>query len=386
MLGEPIPIEGVDELIALRRDLHAHPELAFAEHRTSAIVACELAALGIEVHRHVGGTGVVGLLRAGSSDRRIGLRADMDALPMSEATDLPYASRYSGMFHGCGHDGHTTMLIGAARLLAATRRFDGTVVFIFQPAEEGRAGAKAMIDDGLFERFGCDRIFALHNWPQLPVGTLGTRTGPIMAAADRFEIALSGRGGHAALPHLADDVLLAASRIVLSLNTIVSRRLDAAAQAVLSVTRVEGGTSHNVLPATARIGGTARSFDPAVRDVLETTLRAIVAAQCAEGSLSADITYDRYYPATRNDAGAARAALAAGRDCGINAIEADSPSFASEDFAFMLEACPGAYVWLGQGRGADEPPLHHPRYDFNDDVIPLGVAWFAALAERELAA
>lgn len=379
-----LTMDRTDELIALRRDLHSYPEIAFEEHRTSAIIARELEALGIEVHRHVGGTGVVGVLRAGSSDRCIGLRADMDALAMSEATGLSYASRRPGIFHGCGHDGHVTMLIGAARRLAATRRFDGTVVLVFQPAEEGRGGARAMVEDGLFDRFPCGRVFALHNWPSLPVGTLSTRAGPIMAAADRFDIVLSGRGGHAAQPHLADDVLLAASRAVLSIHTIVSRRIDPGEQAVLSVTRIEGGTSHNVLPASVRIVGTARSFAPHVRDRLESSLRSAVAAQCQEGNLSCDIAYDRYYPATCNDPAAARAALGAGLASGLKTVEALSPSFAAEDFAFMLEVCPGAYVWLGQRGGAEAFPLHHPQYDFNDDVIPLGVEWFTELAQREL--
>ena len=240
------------ELIALRRDLHAHPELAFEERRTAGIVAAELRRLDLEVHEGLAGTGIVGTLRQGRSKRTIGLRADMDALPITEQSRFAHASRHAGVHHGCGHDGHTAMLLGAARHLARTRRFDGTVNFIFQPAEEGRGGARVMLEQGLFERFPCDAVYALHNWPDLPVGHAQTRPGPIMAAADRFDIVLRGRGGHAAQPHRTPDVLLAASQLVVQLNTIVSRRVDPAESAVLSVTRMAGGVSHNVLPAEAQ--------------------------------------------------------------------------------------------------------------------------------------
>ena len=372
--------------IAFRRDLHAHPELAFDEHRTSTRICDVLAAAGLSIESGIAGTGIIASLKAGSSDRRIALRADMDALPIAEATGLPYQSTRPGIFHGCGHDGHVTMLLGAALQLGRTRRFDGTVHFIFQPAEEGHAGAKAMIEDGLLRRIGDSRVFALHNWPQLPVGTLATKAGPIMAAADRFDITLKGQGGHAAEPHVASDVVLAAAETAVALNTLVSRRIDPAQMAVLSVTRLESGSSHNVLPGTASLTGTARSFDASVRDRIEAELRRIVHGVAAAAGVEAEIDYVRYYPATINDAVAADAALAAAATAGLTAIKAERPSFAAEDFAFILAERQGAYAWLGQKRGDGDPPLHHPAYDFNDAIIPHGVAWFTELVEREVAA
>ena len=373
-------------LIALRHDLHAHPELGYAEHRTAALVTRELLALGLDVTTGIGGTGVVGTLRHGGSARRIALRADMDALPITEDTGLPYASRTAGIFHGCGHDGHTTMLLGAARHLARTRRFDGTVVFVFQPAEEGRAGARAMIADGLFERFPADEIYALHNWPDLPVGQARTRPGPIMAAADRFDIRVEGRGGHAAQPHNTPDAVLAASQLVAQLNTIVARRISPSASAVLSVTRIEGGSSHNVLPALVQLTGTVRSFDAAVQDRIEQSVRQVAAGVALASETRIDVAYDRYYPATINDPAAADHALAAAALVCERAAMTDAPSFASEDFAFMLRAKPGAYLWLGQARGTGDAPLHHPAYDFNDAIIGRGIAWYTALVEARLSA
>jgi amidohydrolase len=379
----------IPELVALRRDLHAHPETAYHEKRTAAIVAGALRLLGLEVHEGIARTGVVGTLRAGTSGRRIGLRADMDALPMVELGKQPHASRHPGAHHGCGHDGHTAMLLGAAKQLARTRGFDGTVHFIFQPAEEGQAGARRMLDEGLLERFPCDAVYALHNWPELPLGHARTRPGPIMAAADRFDIVLRGRGGHAAQPQHTPDALLAASQLVMQLNTIVSRRIDPTDSAVLSVTKLEGGQSHNVLPAEARITGTVRSFDKAVQDRIEAALR-----DAAEGigvihGVAVDVSYVRYYPATLNTAAEAALALAAAADAGLQAAMAERPAFTSEDFAFLLQQRPGAYLWLGQGRTEPDPdgerPLHHPCYDFNDDALPLGVRWFCAVVGRALA-
>jgi len=369
------------DLVALRRDLHVHPELAFKEQRTAGIVAAALRLLGLDVHEGLGGTGVVGTLRCGTSGRSIGLRADMDALPMAEQSRLGHASRHAGVHHGCGHDGHTAMLLGAARQLARTRGFDGTVHFIFQPAEEGQGGARVMVEQGLFERFPCDAVYALHNWPDLPLGQARTRPGPIMAAADRFDIVLRGRGGHAAQPHHTPDALLAASQLVVQLNTIVSRRIDPAASAVLSVTRLEGGQSHNVLPAEARITGTVRSFDATVQDRIEAALRDVAAGVALSHGLEVDATYTRYYPATINTPAEAALALAAAGDAGLEAAEAPSPAFTSEDFAFLLRERPGAYLWLGQG---GERPLHHPCYDFNDAALPHGVRWFCAVVERVL--
>jgi amidohydrolase len=380
-------------LITLRRDLHAHPELAYAEHRTAALVAAALRELGLEVHEGIGGTGVVGVLRQGAG-RSIGLRADMDALPMQDQSGLPHASTFSGAHHGCGHDGHTSMLLGAARHLARTRRFQGTVCFIFQPAEEGRAGARAMIDDGLFERFPCDAVYALHNWPDLPLGQAQSRPGAIMAAADRFDISVRGPGGHAAQPQHTPDAVLAASQLVCQLNTIVSRRIDPGESAVLSVTRIEGGHSHNVLPAEVNITGTVRSFDAPTQDRIEAALRAAAAGVALASGTDIEVQYTRYYPATVNRPAQAELALAAAADAGLQASVAARPAFTSEDFAFMLQARPGAYLWLGQGFNGDEAqvqalswasrPLHHPCYDFNDRALPLGLRWFTAVVEREL--
>jgi len=378
------------DLRNLRRDLHAHPELGFAEHRTAALAADAMRALGLEVATGIGGTGVVATLRNGSGARSIGLRADMDALSIVEAGDLPYASKHRGVHHGCGHDGHTTMLIGAARHLARTRNFDGSVHFLFQPAEEGLGGAAAMIKDGLFERFPCDAVYALHNWPSLPLGTAQTRPGPIMAAADRFEIVVEGRGGHAALPQQTPDAILAASHLVLQLNTIVARDIDPTESAVLSVTKIEGGHAHNVLPDKVTVVGTVRSFNPQVQDHIEARLREVAAGVATSTGTRMSIDYLRYYPATINSANEAEIALAAASAAGLEAAPAPTPAFTSEDFAFMLQAKPGAYLWLGQGRddpgAGGERPLHHPSYDFNDDALPLGIAWFVSLVERQLPA
>ncbi|NRF67468.1 amidohydrolase [Aquincola sp. S2] len=379
----------VPALVALRRDLHAHPELAFQERRTAGIVAGALRLLGLEVHEGLADTGVVGTLRIGHGTRSVGLRADMDALPMVELGRSAHASRHAGAHHGCGHDGHTAMLLGAARHLARTRSFDGTVHFIFQPAEEGQGGGRRMVEQGLFERFACDAVYALHNWPDLPLGQAQTRPGPIMAAADRFDIVLRGRGGHAAQPQHTPDAILAAGQLVTALNTIVARRIDPNDAAVLSVTRIEGGHSHNVLPAEVTITGTVRSFDPAVQDRIEAALRDTVAGVALASGTTADVSYTRYYPATINSAPEAALALAAAQAVGLDAAVAPRPAFTSEDFSFLLRERPGAYLWLGQGRtdpGPDgERPLHHPCYDFNDDALPLGVRWFCEVAERALA-
>jgi amidohydrolase len=375
-----------DEMRKLRHDLHRHPELAYREERTSALVAEHLRSWGIEVHERVGRTGVVGVLRAGTSPRAIGLRADLDALPIQEQTGAAHASIHAGVMHGCGHDGHTAMLLTAARYLAQTRRFDGHVHLIFQPAEEGQAGARAMIEDGLFRRFPCAEVYALHNWPSLPAGTVATRPGAIMAAADRFEITVSASGGHAAQPQLTADAILCAAQIVTGANTLVARRIAPHANAVLSVTRIQGGSSHNVLPAEVKMTGTVRTFDPAVQDRLEAALRDLVEGTAKAAGCAATIEYIRYYPATINDADCANHVLEASRALFGNALVPDAPAATSEDFAFMLREVPGAYVWLGQGSATHPAPLHDPRYDFNDDVLATGAALLAALAERRLAA
>ena len=370
----------LEELIAFRRDIHAHPELAFKEVDTANKVAQSLRDIGLEVTTGIGKTGVVGTLKAGNSTRTIGLRADMDALPIVEQTGLPYASCHHGVFHGCGHDGHTTMLLGAARQLARSKQFDGTVHFIFQPAEEGEAGAKAMIEDGLFERFPCDRVYAFHNWPDLPAGTIATRPGPIMAAADKFSIQVKGKGGHAAVPHQTPDAILAASELVSQLNTIVSRRIAPTSTAVLSVTQISCGSSHNVLPGCVELTGTVRTFDPLVQDQIEVAIRQVIEGVGIASGTQISIDYNRYYPATINAEAAAKHALTVAATVG-NAVEAPQPAFTSEDFAFMLQACEGAYIWLGQGKGGEHIPLHHPEFDFNDEIIATGVKLHTALVE-----
>lgn len=368
-------------LVALRRDLHQHPELGYQEHRTSGLVAEFLARLGLEVYQGIGKTGVVGVLKRGTSPRAVGLRADMDALPMADNGTQPWKSQQPNVCHACGHDGHTVMLLGAAQALAADAQFDGTVNFIFQPAEEGLAGAQAMIDDGLFERFPCDEVYAIHNWPQLPLGVVQTRPGPIMGAGDAFSIRVEGGGGHAAQPQLTPDTLLATSELVVALHTIVSRDLDPCDPAVLTVTRINGGFSHNMIPAQATLSGTVRSFDSAVQDRIEQRMRELAQHVNAAHGLTAAVQYDRYYPATINGAEQAATALRAAARAGLAHAEAPKPALTSEDFSFMLQAKPGAYLWLGS---ADSRPLHHSEYDFNDALIPFGIRWYCALVQETL--
>ncbi|WP_312760687.1 M20 aminoacylase family protein [Pantoea brenneri] len=372
----------MDALVALRRDLHAHPEIGFQEQRTSDIVAAFLEQRGIEVYRGIGKTGVVGVLKKGTSSRMIGLRADMDALPMQDQGEAAWKSQVEQVSHACGHDGHTVMLLGAAEVLARDIAFDGSVCFIFQPAEEGLAGAKAMIDDGLFSRFPCDAVYAIHNWPQLPLGTVQTRPGPIMAAADRFDIRVIGGGGHAAQPHLTHDTLLATSELVVQLNTLVSRALDPCETGLLTVTRMQGGFSHNMIPAEASLTGTVRTFNPAAQATLEARLRQMAEHITAAHGLRAEVSYHRYYPATINSAAEAQFCLQALSQAGIPAEIAPQPALTSEDFAFMLQARPGAYLWLGS---APSKPLHHAAYDFNDALIPHGIQVFVALIRQALA-
>ncbi|MBD8196453.1 amidohydrolase [Pantoea agglomerans] len=372
----------MEHLVVLRRDLHAHPELGFQEQRTSDIVANFLQQLGIEVHRGIGKTGVVGILKKGSSEHMIGLRADMDALPMQDQSGTDWQSRAEQVSHACGHDGHTVMLLGAAEKLARDVSFDGSVCFIFQPAEEGLAGAKAMIDDGLFSRFPCEAVYAIHNWPELPLGQVQTRPGAIMAAADRFDIRVLGGGGHAAQPHLTRDTLLATSELVVQLNTLVSRALDPCETALLTVTRMQGGFSHNMIPAEANITGTVRTFSPAAQATIEARLRQMAEHITAAHGLHAEVSYLRYYPATLNSNAEAQFCLQALTQAGIKAEAAPQPALTSEDFAFMLQARPGAYLWLGS---APCKPLHHAAYDFNDALIPHGVNVFVTLIRQALA-
>ena len=374
-------------MTAWRRDFHAHPEIGFEEHRTSEIVAAKLAEWGIEVHRGVGVTGVVGVLRRGSGTRAIGLRADMDCLPMDEQTNLPYRSQNPGRMHACGHDGHTSMLLGAAKYLAETGNFSGTVHLIFQPAEEGLAGAKAMLDDGLFERFPCDAIYGIHNSPDLPLGTVKALTGTALAAIDYFSVILRGRSAHGAHPQQGIDTVSIAAGVVSVLNALPSRHVDALESAIISIGQIHGGTSDIVIPETVELRGSVRTLKPEVRDRVEELFhRAVTHTAAAQGG-TAEISYRRAYPATVNTPHEAdRAAIGAAAVVGeANVIREGDPHLAGEDFAFMLERAPGAYIFFGQ-RGADRggTPVHNPGYDFNDDLLPIGAAYLAGMVEQEL--
>ena len=378
-----------DEMTAWRRDLHAHPELGFEERRTAAFVADKLDSFGLdEVHTGIAKTGVVGVLRAGSGTRAIGLRADMDALPINETTGRPYASTVPGKMHACGHDGHTTMLLGAARYLAETRNFDGTVYFIFQPAEELEGGARVMVEEGLFERFAMPQVFGLHNWPRAPLGSFGMRTGPIMAAADRVEIKVTGQGGHGAMPHLCRDPLVAAAQIVVALQVIVGRNVDPVAQGVVSITQFHGGDADNVIPQAVTLRGTCRSFTAEVRDLLERRIDEIARGVAAAHQVAAAVVYTRGYPATVNtETEVALAAEAALDIVGEDRVDRSvAPVMGAEDFAFMLEQKPGAYIFMGGGGDDNAPMLHSPDYDFNDEALPYGASYWARLVERLLPA
>ncbi len=381
------PIDAIrrhhDELAALRQDLHAHPELGLEEHRTSEVVAAKLAEWGIEVQRGVGGTGVVGVLRAGNGDRAIGLRADMDALPMQEANDLPYRSRTPGRMHACGHDGHTTMLLGAARYLAETRAFNGTVHFIFQPGEEGCGGALAMLRDGLFERFPCNAIYAMHNRIGMAVGEYAIRSGPIAAGGAFFDIRVDGRGAHGARPEASVDPVLTACHITAALQSIISRNLSPRDTAVLSVTKVVGGDAYNVIPETAVISGTARFFTPEVTAQIEAAMRRVAEGVAIGFGATATLDWRLIFAATVNAPEQTEAFAEAAADLvGARHVARDKPpGMGSEDFSFMLERVPGAYIHVVNGEGA---PAHNPRYNFNDAAIPYGAGLFARIVEREL--
>ncbi len=378
-----------DALTAIRRDLHAHPEIGFEEHRTAALVAERLHQWGIEVHTGIGRTGVVGVIRGRSeaSGKSIGLRADMDALPIREESEVPYRSKMHGRMHACGHDGHTTMLLGAAQYLAATREFDGIVYVIFQPGEEGYAGAKAMIDDGLFVRFPADEVYGQHNWPGLPPGHIGLNPGPMMAAADRVEITITGRGGHGAHPHLTIDPVLIAAHVITAAQSIVARNVAPLEAAVVSLCAVTSGNldAFSVVPREAKISGTVRAFQHSVQEQIETRLRELAEATARAFGGQASVVYQRMYPATINhkpnyEFAAQVAEELVGRERVARTLP---PSMGAEDFAFMLQAKPGCYVRLGQGC-PEGGWLHSTRYDFNDAVIPLGAGFLAALAERRI--
>jgi hippurate hydrolase len=373
-----------DELTAIRRDLHSNPELGLEEHRTAEIVAAKLKEWGIEVHRGIGKTGVVGVLKRGSGGKSIGLRADMDCLPMEEQTNLPYRSTKSGLMHACGHDGHTTMLLGAARYLAASQAFQGTVHFIFQPGEEGVGGALAMLEDGLFEKFPCDQIFALHNRPGQAIGTFAIAKGPQSAGGAFFDITITGRGAHGARPELSVDPVLVAGHIITALQSIIARNISPADTAVLSVTRVVAGDAYNVIPESAKMSGTARAFKAATMQMMEDGIRRI-AKGVAEGfRAEAEVDF-RVIFAPLINAGAETDVLADAAAAVVGEAKVDRakpPSMGSEDFSFMMEKVPGAYIQVGNG---DSAGLHNPAYNFNDEATPYGAALLATVVERELA-
>jgi amidohydrolase len=378
------------ELVALRRDLHAHPELGFEEVYTSGRVKEALRLCGVDdIHDGIGKTGVVGIVRGkkSASGRMIGLRADMDALTMTENNDFPWRSTRAGMMHGCGHDGHTAMLVGAARYLAETRNFDGTAVLIFQPGEEGFAGAKAMIDDGLFERFPVQSVFAMHNWPAMKPGTVGINSGPMMAAADRVTIEVTGKGGHGAHAYLTIDPVLVAAHIITAVQSIVSRNVKPIDNAVVSLCAMQAGDlgAMSVVPGKATIVGTVRTFSPDVQELVERRLQELCSAIALGFGASAMVTFDRIYPATVNtpDEAVFAGDVAESIVGAANLVRNMEPSMGAEDFSFMLQAKPGAYLRLGQG-GEGSCFLHNSRYDFNDDVLPLGSALHASLAEQAM--
>jgi len=375
------------EMTAWRRDIHAHPELGRQEHRTSDLVARMLESWGIAVTRGLAGTGIVGTLRAGSSDRAIGIRADMDALPMQEVTGLPYASVHEGVMHACGHDGHTTMLLGAARYLAETRNFDGTVHFIFQPDEEGDGGGRVMVEEGLFDRFPCDSVYALHTDPSLPVGMASAVAGPINAAADRVTIRILGKGGHAARPHLALDPILVGCHVYMALQSIVARRIDPLDSAVLSLCQFHAGTARNVIPEDAVLNGTIRTLRPEVRDRMQDLITSIARATAEAHGAAVEIEYGRGYPSVINaDSATEKVAAAAAEVLGAaQVIRERPPSMGAEDFSYMAQKAPGCMIRLGQA-GADKGrvSVHNPKFDFNDDALPIGASIWAALVEREL--
>ena len=378
------------ELVHIRRDIHANPELAFQENRTSQLVADKLAEWGVEVHRGIAKTGLVGVVKGKStaSGRAIGLRADMDCLPMHETGNVPHKSKVAGRMHACGHDGHTTMLLGAARYLAQTRDFDGTAYLIFQPAEEGGGGGQVMVREGLFERFPCDAVYALHNWPGLPVGQMSVRPGPMMAATDEIKLRVSGKGGHAALPHLAVDPVVITAHIITALQTIASRNtnpLDAIVVSLCSMQTSQVG-AFNVIPGHVELIGTARTFRDETRKMAELRIREIATAVAQGLGGSCEVEYLRGYPATVNTEKEAAFAAAVGEKVfgKGNVITDGEPTMGGEDFSYMLQACPGAYVFLGQGGPQGGCFLHNPGYDFNDDVIPLGASYLSALVEESL--
>jgi amidohydrolase len=381
-----------EEMKAWRHDLHMHPEIGLEEVRTSGIVAAKLREFGVdEVMERVGQTGVVGVIRGRDGGRpggrAVGLRADMDALPIHEETGLPFASVNPGKMHACGHDGHTTMLLGAAKYLAETRNFDGTVHVIFQPAEENAGGARIMMQDGLFEKFPCDEVYALHNMPQIPAGVFAWKKGPMMAAVASFDIIITGKGAHGAMPHFGIDPIAAGAAMVSALHTIISRNVEALDNGVITVGMFQGGFTHNVIPETVAMKGTARWFTEPVGDIIEARVRRTVTSIAEAFGATAELRYNRSYPATINPEAETEKAIAVMQEVAgeTRVMELPRPVMGGEDFAFMLNEKPGNYVFLGAGTGGDDFGVHHPKYRFNDDILPVGASYLARVAERRLA-
>ena len=392
-LIDPI-VKTASEIAALRRDLHAHPELCFQEMRTADVVAAKLTEWGIPIHRGLGTTGVVGIVQAGTSSRAIGLRADMDALPMQEFNTFAHASTHAGKMHACGHDGHTAMLLAAARYFSTHRNFDGTVYLIFQPAEEGGGGAREMIRDGLFDRFPMDAVFGMHNWPGMDVGTFAVSAGPVMASSNEFKITIRGKGGHAALPHNSLDPVPVACQLVQGFQTIISRNKKPIDAGVISVTMLHAGEATNVIPDSCQIQGTVRTFTIELLDMIEQRMRDMAQHTAAAFGMTCEFEFRRNYPPTINAAAEAEFARTVMQQLvGPGAVRSQEPTMGAEDFSYMLQAKPGAYVFIGNGDGAHREMghgggpcmLHNPSYDFNDELIPLGASYWARLAETWLA-
>lgn len=376
-----------NDLTAIRRDIHRHPEIAFEEHRTASLVANKLRDWGLDVTEGIAGTGVVGSLSKGRGNRAIGLRADLDALRIQEANSFAHKSVNDGKMHACGHDGHTTMLLGAARHLAEHGDFEGTVHFIFQPAEENEGGGRAMVEAGLFDQFPVEAVYGMHNIPGMAVGTFAIRPGPMMAAFDMFDVLITGRGGHAASPHLTVDPITVGTKVVEGFQSIVSRILDTQEPAVLSVTQFHGGDAFNVIPNEVQISGCTRSFSPRTQDRLEASMRDILSGVCAAYGATFEFTYDRRYPPTINSANEAEiAGQVAVQVVGAKQVNlSPRPAMGSEDFAFMLQEKPGSYIWIGNGDGEGSCMVHNPGYDFNDEILPIGVTYWVQMAETILA-
>ncbi len=382
-----------DVIARIRKDIHAHPELRFEEHRTADLVAQQLTAWGIPIHRGLGGTGVVGIIKNGASDRALGLRADMDALPILEKNTFEHASRHHGKMHACGHDGHTAMLLGAAQHLAQHRHFDGTVYLIFQPAEEGGGGAREMIRDGLFEQFPMQAVFGMHNWPGMAAGTFAVSPGPVMASSNEFKVTIQGKGGHAALPHTTLDPVPVACQMVQAFQTIITRNKKPIDAGVISVTMIHAGEATNVVPDRCELQGTVRTFTLEVLDMIEARMRQIAEHTCAAQGLTCTFEFLRNYPPTINAAAEAEFAKQVMTDLvGLDQVLVQEPTMGAEDFAYMLQAKPGAYCFIGNGdgdhrsvgHGAGPCTLHNPSFDFNDALLPLGASYWVRLVERWL--